>query len=231
MDDGGCPSKCCLTMVKTFLGTLLVAQDTQYSSVMLWGTVMGWWRVLCPDRADPCSKSSQLLWTALYIIVHVICHASLGTRPSENRKEGLGDRLGWKCTERNVWNLYLLFVPTLFLELLAIRVPKLFSNNSRQQILLFSVFLNYTSMLRFVFPVNAHKHMQTWTNWKCACILGAQYTSTPTYLPDPLSNFPRAWFWDKCHTLSLTSFPGSPLHAGQGGAWEHGCGLGTRLWT
>jgi len=30
---------------------------------------------------------------------------SLGTRPSENRKEGLGDRLGSKCTERNVWNL------------------------------------------------------------------------------------------------------------------------------
>ena len=25
---------------------------------------------------------------------------SLGTRPSENRKEGLGDRLGWKCTLR-----------------------------------------------------------------------------------------------------------------------------------
>ena len=30
---------------------------------------------------------------------------SLGTRPSENRKEGLGDRPGSKCTERNVWNL------------------------------------------------------------------------------------------------------------------------------
>ena len=30
---------------------------------------------------------------------------SLGTRPSENRKEGLGDRLGSKCTEWNVWNL------------------------------------------------------------------------------------------------------------------------------
>ena len=30
---------------------------------------------------------------------------SLGTRPSENWKEGLGDRLRWKCTERNVWNL------------------------------------------------------------------------------------------------------------------------------
>jgi len=30
---------------------------------------------------------------------------SSGTKPSENRKEGLGDRLGWKCTERNVWNL------------------------------------------------------------------------------------------------------------------------------
>jgi len=27
---------------------------------------------------------------------------SLGTRPSENRKEGLGDRLVSKCTERNV---------------------------------------------------------------------------------------------------------------------------------
>ena len=25
---------------------------------------------------------------------------SLGTRPMENRKEGLGDRLGWKCTLR-----------------------------------------------------------------------------------------------------------------------------------
>jgi len=29
----------------------------------------------------------------------------LGTRPSENQEEILGDRLGWKCTERNVWNL------------------------------------------------------------------------------------------------------------------------------
>jgi len=29
----------------------------------------------------------------------------LGTRLSGNRKEGLGDRLGWKCSERNVWNL------------------------------------------------------------------------------------------------------------------------------
>jgi len=27
---------------------------------------------------------------------------SLGTRPSENRKEGLGDRLRWKCTKQNV---------------------------------------------------------------------------------------------------------------------------------
>ena len=30
---------------------------------------------------------------------------SLRTRPSENWKEGLGDRLRWKCTERNVWKL------------------------------------------------------------------------------------------------------------------------------
>ena len=32
-------------------------------------------------------------------------HTSLGTRPSENRKKGLGDRLGSKCTKRNVWIL------------------------------------------------------------------------------------------------------------------------------
>ena len=25
-----------------------------------------------------------------------------GTRPSEKRKEGLGNRLGWKCT---IWNI------------------------------------------------------------------------------------------------------------------------------
>ena len=25
--------------------------------------------------------------------------------PQKNRKEGLGDRLGWKFTERNAWNL------------------------------------------------------------------------------------------------------------------------------
>jgi len=31
--------------------------------------------------------------------------SSLGTRPSENWKEGLGDRLGSKCTEWNVQNL------------------------------------------------------------------------------------------------------------------------------
>ena len=30
---------------------------------------------------------------------------SLGTTPSENQKEGLGDRLGSKCTKWNVWNL------------------------------------------------------------------------------------------------------------------------------
>jgi len=30
---------------------------------------------------------------------------SLGTRPSENWKEGLGDRLQLKCIEWNVWNL------------------------------------------------------------------------------------------------------------------------------
>ena len=34
-----------------------------------------------------------------------LCTRSLGTRPSENQKEGLGDGLRWKCTERNVWNL------------------------------------------------------------------------------------------------------------------------------
>ena len=37
---------------------------------------------------------------------HLVCSQySLGTRPSENRKEGLGDRLESKCTEWNVWNL------------------------------------------------------------------------------------------------------------------------------
>ena len=28
-----------------------------------------------------------------------VCVCSLGTRPSDNWKEGLGDRLGWKCTD------------------------------------------------------------------------------------------------------------------------------------
>ena len=25
--------------------------------------------------------------------------------PRKNQKESLGDRLGWQCTERNIWNL------------------------------------------------------------------------------------------------------------------------------
>ena len=61
---------------------------------------------------------------------------SLRTRPSENQTDGLGDRLGWKCTERNVWNFS--SYPLYFLELLAVHGPnkaKLCSNNfSRQQI-------------------------------------------------------------------------------------------------
>jgi len=45
-----------------------------------------------------------------YVNLQVV--GSVRTRPSENRKEGLGDGLGdrlrWKYTERNVWNLQLL---------------------------------------------------------------------------------------------------------------------------
>ena len=38
-------------------------------------------------------------------LVYRQVRSSLGTRPSDNRKEGVGDRLCWKCTEWNIWNL------------------------------------------------------------------------------------------------------------------------------
>jgi len=55
--------------------------------------------------------------------MHVRARVSLGTRPSENWKEGLGDRRGRSVPSGmygicNYW-----FVPTLFLELLAVRGP------------------------------------------------------------------------------------------------------------
>ena len=45
------------------------------------------------------------LTVSLMSLAAMLHKCSLGTRPLENRKEGLGDRLGSKCTERNVWNL------------------------------------------------------------------------------------------------------------------------------
>ena len=35
----------------------------------------------------------------------------------------------------------------------------------------------------------SRQQIPLWTNQKCACMLGAWYTSAPAYLPDPLSNF------------------------------------------
>jgi len=38
-------------------------------------------------------------------LVYRQVRSNLRTRPLENGKEGLGDRLGWKCTKWNVWNV------------------------------------------------------------------------------------------------------------------------------
>ena len=42
-----------------------------------------------------------------------------------------------------------------------------------------------TALVQLAFPINAHQ------NAKCACILGAVYTSIPSYLPDPPFRFCR----------------------------------------
>jgi len=76
--------------------------------------------------------------------------------------------LRWKCTERNVWNFDLL-VRTHFISGIQAR-------------------------FRLV-----HDDTLTHIHWEYKpyrSIQGAWYTSIPTYLPDPLSDFPRVWFRD-----------------------------------
>jgi len=62
----------------------------------------------CPvsfSPPNPCLLLCPPTPTNTLFLPPILPPPNLGTRPSENRKEGLGDRLGSKCTERNVWNL------------------------------------------------------------------------------------------------------------------------------
>ena len=127
---------------------------------------------------------------------------SLGTRPLENRKEGLGYRLGWKCTvhpecwHASDWSmiacLRTFIGNTNHNPLYSSRRPKISRICWREKL------LEHRSAL--IGPTDGQKfHKQSWlrtNNYKFNTFRSVQ-TSIPAYLPDPPSDFLRAWFRDQ----------------------------------
>ena len=117
---------------------------------------------------------------------------SLGTRPSENQKEGLGLDIGWGGNVPSgvygIFNisLYPLYFGTSSRPWAQCGLSCALTTSLASRSHLFSVSLNCTSGLWFVFPANMHMHAIINQH---ACIPGTRYTSAPAYLPDPLRFF------------------------------------------
>ena len=90
---------------------------------------------------------------------------------------------GWKCTLQNV-------------KLVNLTQPVKVSAEPDicRSILIFPIWYSQLSKMKqngkvvfvqLAFPINAHQNAKSKAKWKCTCIPGAVYTSTPAHLPDP----------------------------------------------
>jgi len=144
-----------------------------------------------------------------------ICAPSVRTRPTshlvsepdprKNRKEGLGDRLGRKCTLRpecrHASDWFMIACLCAFI-----------GNTNPNPLVQFKETENKQDLLArevagaLISSHWAHKWLEVpeikWIRTITNSIHSAWYTSTPAYLPDPPSDFPRVWFQDYL-TLTL----------------------------
>jgi len=121
--------------------------------------------------------------------------SSLRTRPLENWKEGLGDRLGQKCTMcpecRRASDWFMITCLDTFIG--NVNRNPLVQFKNKQGLLAREVVgaqINYFWAHRRL-EVPEIKRVQTSNS---NSIHSTQYTSTSAYHPDPPSDFPRVWF-------------------------------------
>jgi len=192
------PNGSLLAYVLAFLGMFhLQPQVWQYPTGYPFRPILNYkhaWRVQLPGLPEfwpggPSNAQMINIWSRSDI--------SLGTRPSENRKEGLRDRLGQKCTAPRMQASSNWFM---------IACLRMFIGNTNCNLLVWfkETENKWDLLVREVVGAQissywAHRRLEVpqikWVQTNNS-IHSGRYTSTPAYLPDPPSDFPRVWFWD-----------------------------------
>ena len=113
-------------------------------------------------------------WRSLYFSSMCACTKATThhTRPSINRKEGLVNGAGWKCTLQISKPVEFCAEPDTHTSILFFPAWCLQHSKTKQSA--------KTVLVWLAFPINAHQNV-TEANRKCAFIPGAVYTSTPSF--------------------------------------------------